>query len=114
MQHKLFSDFVELAEFFHVVGTLLLDVLAGDVGIVSVEICGQHEADHCSLPQYGPAPLLHIRSHRCHHVMNSSSLLEHSKSVVEDMGNGVAEEIATNNQARGLDVQLLMDEKLLT
>ena len=113
MQHKLFSDFVELAEFFHVVGTLLLDVLAGDVGIVSVEICGQHEADHCSLPQYGPAPLLHIRSHRCHHVMNSSSLVEHFESVI-DMGDDAAKEIANNNQASELNVQLLMDERLLT
>lgn len=110
MQHKLFSDFVELAEFFHVVGTLLLDVLVGDVGIVSVEICGQQEADHCSLPQYGPAPLLHIRSHRCHHVMNSSSLLEHFKSVI-DMVDGVTKEIINHNPARGLVVQLLMDER---
>ena len=113
MQHKLFSDFVELAEFFHVVGTLLLDVLAGDVGIVSVEICGQHEADHCSLPQYGPAPLLHIKSHRCHHVMNSSSPLEHLEPVI-DMGDDAAKEIANNNQARELNVQLLMNERLLT
>ena len=113
MQHKLFSDFVELAEFFHVVGTLLLDVLAGDVGIVSVEICGQHEADHCSLPQYGPAPLLHIRSHRCHHVMNSSSPLEHFESVI-DMGDDAAKEIANNNPASGLNVLLLIDERLHT
>ena len=113
MQHKLFSDFVELAEFFHVVGTLLLDVLAGDVGIVSVEICGQHEADHCSLPQYGPAPLLHIKSHRCHHVMNSSSPLEHLEPVI-DMGDDAAKEIANNNQASELNVQLLMNERLLT
>ena len=110
MQHKLFSDFVELAEFFHLVGTLLLDVLVGDVGIVSVEICGQHEADHCSLPQYGPAPLLHIRSHRCHHVMNSSSTLEHFESVI-DLGDDAAKEIVDNNQASELDVQLLIDER---
>ena len=46
-------------------------------------------------------------------VMNSSSPLEHFESVI-DMEDDAAKEIANNNQASELNVQLLMDERLLT
>ena len=45
--------------------------------------------------------------------MNSSSPLEHFGSVI-DLEDDAAKEIANNNQASELNVQLLMNERLLT
>ena len=57
--------------------------------------------------------MIFIKKNTYTYVMNSSSLLEHFKSVI-DMVDGVTKEIINHNPARGLVVQLLMDERLLT